>query len=269
MAGRKMKEPERSRPVALITGGTRGIGLGIAESLAREGYDLALCGRRSRRSVESVLRSLAGDGRSIHYVQADVAEKESRIRLLKEVRKRLGRLNVLVNNAGMAPPVRADILESTWESFDTVMRVNLSGPYFLTQQCAAWMIDQKQEDPASDFCIINISSVSATVVSVNRGEYCISKAGLSMATQLWAARLGEYDIPVYEIRPGVTETDMTAGKKVKQKYDRLIAGGLLVEPRWGRPEDMGKAAAMLVRGDLPYSTGQVLVMDGGLTLQRL
>jgi 3-oxoacyl-[acyl-carrier protein] reductase len=163
--------------------------------------------------------------------------------------------------------VRADILDATEESYELVMKINLQGPYFLTQAVANWMIEQRRADAAYEGCVINISSISATVASPSRGEYCISKAGVSMATQLWAARLGEFDIPVYEIRPGIIETDMTAA--VKEKYDKLIGEGLLVQARWGAPEDIGKAAAMLARRDLAYSTGQVIMVDGGYSVQRL
>ena len=253
--------------VALITGGTRGIGLGIGECLAEEGFDLALCGRRPEHEIEEVCHSLEKKGVQVRYIRADVARPDDRDRLMEQVQDAYGRLNVLVNNAGIAPAVRADILEATEESFETVLRVNLQGPYFLTQRAANWMIRQKQQDPDVSCCIINVSSISATVVSVNRGEYCISKAGIAMATQLWAARLGEHGIPVYEIQPGVIATDMTSG--VKEKYDRLIEEGLLVEARWGLPRDIGTAAAMLARGDLSYATGQVLVVDGGLRLPRL
>jgi len=163
--------------------------------------------------------------------------------------------------------VRADILEASEESFQRLMRINLQGPYFLTQAAANWMIEQSRSNRLFRGCIVNISSISATVASPSRGEYCISKAGVSMATQLWATRLGEFGIGVYEVRPGVIKTDMTA--PVTEKYDKLIAEGLCVQPRWGMPEDVGRAVAMLVRGDLPYSTGQVIMVDGGMTLQRL
>jgi NAD(P)-dependent dehydrogenase (short-subunit alcohol dehydrogenase family) len=201
------------------------------------------------------------------YAQADISDTAARAKLMLAVREKFGRLHVLVNNAGVAPKVRADILEATEESFEWVLKVNLQGPYFLTQQCAQWMIEQKKTGPDWRGCVVNISSVSATVASVNRGEYCISKAGLAMATQLWAARLGEFDIPVYEIRPGLIQTDMTAA--VHGKYDQLIAAGLLAQSRWGEPDDVGKAVAVLARGELGYSTGQVLMVDGGLTLRRL
>jgi NAD(P)-dependent dehydrogenase (short-subunit alcohol dehydrogenase family) len=186
--------------------------------------------------------------------------------MVSAIREKFGRLNVLVNNAGVAPKVRADILEATEESYERVMRINLQGPYFLTQAVANWMIEQNGD---GDFegCIVNISSISATVASPSRGEYCISKAGVSMATKLWAVRLGEFGIPVYEVRPGIIKTDMTA--PVTEKYDKLIAGGLLVQARWGLPGDIGKAVAALVRGDLAYSTGQVVMVDGGFGIERL
>ncbi len=253
--------------VALVTGGARGIGLGIATRLAAEGCDLAVCGVRPAAAAEGAVSGLRAPGRDVMYVQADVAVGDDRKRLLAEVNARFGRLNVLVNNAGVAPEVRADILEASAESYDRVMDINLKGPYFLTQAVANWMVRQRKDDAGFQGCIINISSMSASVASPNRGEYCLSKAGVSMATKLWAARLGEFGIPVYEVCPGVVMTDMTAG--VKDKYDRLIAGGLTVQQRWGYPEDVGKAVAMLVRGDLPYSTGQSIMVDGGLTLQRL
>jgi NAD(P)-dependent dehydrogenase (short-subunit alcohol dehydrogenase family) len=160
-----------------------------------------------------------------------------------------------------------DILEATEESYERVMRINLQGPYFLTQAAANWMVSQRKADATFRGSVVNISSISATVASPSRGEYCVSKAGVSMATRLWAARLAEFGITVYEIRPGVVMTDMTA--VVKEKYDKLIAEGLLLQPRWGQPEDIGRAVAMVARGDLAYSTGQVIMVDGGLTLPRL
>lgn len=253
--------------IAWITGGARGIGLGIARSLSAESFDLVLSGRSEPDRVESILASLRETGARVLYLQADVADAAQRTRALDRVKEAFGALHVLVNNAGVAPEVRADLTEMTEASYERVMKINLQGPFFLTQAAANWMIRQKQADPAYRGCIINISSISATVASINRGEYCISKAGLSMATQLWAARLGEYDLPVYEIRPGVTRSDMTAG--VREKYDRMIADGLCVQRRWGEPEDVGRACALLARGELAYSTGQVLHVDGGLTLARL
>jgi 3-oxoacyl-[acyl-carrier protein] reductase len=247
------------RRVALITGGTRGIGLGIAVKLAEAGFTVAISGRRPAEEVQPVLAQLPG---SI-YIQADVASTPDRQRLLETVESQLGGMDVLVNNAGIAPRIRADILEAGEESFDELIATNLRGPYFLTQSVASWMI----RHPAADRSIINISSVSATVASVNRGDYCIAKAGIAMATKLWAVRLAEHGIGVYEVRPGIIETDMTAG--VKGKYDALIESGILLQKRWGTPEDIGTAVSMLARGQLPYATGAVLVLDGGLTMARL
>lgn len=255
------------KPVALITGAGRGIGLAIAKCLAKDGHDIAACGVREEPGVADALRELRELGAETLYCRADVSDAAARARMLDQTRARFGRLNVLVNNAGVAPKVRADILEATEESFERLMKINLQGPYFLTQAAARWMIAQKKDDAAFKGCIINISSISAAVASTARGEYCISKAGVSMATQLWAARLGEFDIPVYEIRPGIIQTDMTAG--VQGKYDKLIGEGLLVQPRWGLPEDVGRAAAMMARGDIAYSTGQVLMVDGGFSVRRL
>jgi NAD(P)-dependent dehydrogenase (short-subunit alcohol dehydrogenase family) len=186
---------------------------------------------------------------------------------MDRIQKYFGRLNVLVNNAGVAPKERKDILDATEKSFDYVIKTNLNSAYFLSQLAANWMIRQQNEDAGFTGSIINVSSISATVASVNRGEYCVAKAGMSMATQLFAVRLGEFNIPVYEVRPGVTATDMTSG--VKDKYDKLIEEGLTVQKRWGLPEDVGLAVAALAKGDFPYSTGQVIMVDGGLTLPRL
>jgi NAD(P)-dependent dehydrogenase (short-subunit alcohol dehydrogenase family) len=201
------------------------------------------------------------------YCRGDVAVAADRQAIVDAVRARFGRLDVLVNNAGVAPNVRADILEATEDSFDRVVGINLKGPYFLTQLVARWMIEQRQADAEFRGVIVNVSSVSATEASINRGDYCISKAGVSMATQLWAHRLAEYGIAVYEVRPGIITTDMTA--PVKEKYDQLFANGLTVENRWGAPADVGRAVAMLARGELTYATGNVLNIDGGLTLRRL
>jgi len=252
--------------VALVTGGTRGIGLAIARALAAEGCHLALSGRRPAHEVSGVVSDLAASGAAVAYVRSDIADSSERAALVAAVRERFGRLDVLVNNAGVSPIVRADILEAGEESFDRLIRTNLAGPYFLTQAVANWMIEQAGE---RDFrgCVVTITSVSATVPSTNRGDYCISKAGLSMSSSLWAVRLAEYGIPAFEVRPGIVYTDMSAG--AKEKYDRLIAEGLLLQPRWGEPDDVGRAVAMLVRGDLAYSTGSVVMVDGGLTVPRL
>jgi 3-oxoacyl-[acyl-carrier protein] reductase len=255
------------RKVALVTGGGRGIGFGISKCLAVEGCDVVVCGVRPEEMVRDALDELRGLGADVLYCCADVADSEARNLMLSEIKGRFGRLDVLVNNAGVAPKVRADVLESTEESFEWVMRVNVQGPYFLTQAVANWMVEQRKTDPEFAGCIVNISSVSATIPSISRGEYCISKAALSMTTKLWAVRLGEFDITVYEVCPGLVKTDMT--RPVWEKYDELINEGLLVQARWGFPEDVGRAVAMMVRGDIGYSTGQVIVIDGGMTLQRL
>jgi len=255
------------RSVSLVTGAARGIGLGIAECLAREGHDIAVADMLPQADAATGMEGLKRLGAEVLYVQGDISKAEDRARMLEEIRGKFGRLNALVNNAGVAPKVRADLLDATEESYEWVMKINLQGPYFLTQLAARWFVEQKKADPKFAACIVNISSVSAEVASINRGEYCISKAGISMATKLWATRLGEFDIPVYEIRPGVIETPMTSG--VKEKYDRLIGQGLCIQPRWGQPSDIGRAVAMLARGDLPYSTGQAIFVDGGMSVQRL
>ena len=255
------------RQVALVTGGTRGIGLGIARALAEGGFDLALCGLREGGEVAPVLAELRGGGASVDYFRADIGERADRVRLVSEVGDAFGRLNVLVNNAGMAPAARVDLLEAREESFEQLLRVNLQGPYFLTQGVARWMLDQKSSSEGWSGCVVNVTSVSATHASPNRGEYCVSKAGLAMASRLWAVRLAEAGIPVYEVRPGIIRTDMTAG--VAEKYDRQISEGLVPQGRWGTPEDVGRVVAALARGDAAYSTGAVVVVDGGLTIPRL
>lgn len=242
--------------IALVTGGTRGIGLGIARALQQEGFEIAACGMRA-----------TCEHKEFFYCQCDVGDAGARVRMLDAIRQRFGRLHVLVNNAGVAPNERRDILDATEESFEQVLRANLQGPYFLTQAVAKWMVEQKKVDANYGGCVVNISSISATIASVNRGDYCISKAGVAMATQLWAARLGEFEIPVYDVRPGVIKTDMTS--PVTGKYDKLLAEGLTIQRRWGTPEDVGRAVAALARGDMPYSTGAVILVDGGLTIQRL
>ncbi len=255
------------RSVALVTGAGRGIGLGIAKALAAEAHDIVVADIHAPDVVAAALDELRELGAEVLYCRADVSAAAARAGMLVEIRAKFGRLDVLVNNAGVAPKVRADILEATEVSYERVMKINLQGPYFLTQAVANWMVAQQKADAAFAGCIVNISSISAEVASPSRGEYCLSKAGVSMATMLWAARLGEFGIPVYEIRPGVIMTDMTA--VVKEKYDKLIGEGLCVQKRWGYPDDIGKAVAMLVRGDLAYSSGQVIRVDGGMTLQRL
>jgi len=254
------------KKVALITGGSRGIGYGIAKHLAENGFDLAINGVRPADSIKDVLNYLRNAGADTLYCQGDISSTVDRKKIIQQVKKHFGKLHLLVNNAGIPPVERRDILEMSEESYDQVLSVNLKGAFFLAQQAANWMIELKKTDKEFAGCIINISSISATVASVNRGEYCISKAGLSMVSKLLAVRLGEFDIPVFEVRPGIISTDMTAG--VKDKYDRLINEGLSVQKRWGYPDDVGKAVSALAMGNFPYSTGQVIMVDGGLTLLR-
>ncbi len=255
------------KKVVLITGGSRGIGLGIARRMVLKDFSLAINGIRKPDLVEGVLSDLAKHGPEVKYYQGDIGHAEDRRKIVDRVVKEMGRIDILVNNAGVAPKERKDILETTEESFDHVIGVNLKGTFFLTQLVANQMVRQKRENTEVFNCIINVSSISATIASVNRGEYCISKAGTAMVTALFAARLGEYDIPVYEIRPGIVKTDMTAG--VKEKYDKLLENNLCIQARWGEPDDVGKVAASLAEGNFPYSTGQVIMVDGGLSLPRL
>ncbi len=255
------------REVVLITGGSRGIGFGIAMQLAQAGYDIVINGVREASAVQDKVQELQNAGAKILYCQANISSSADRSRMLTEIEQFFGRLDILVNNAGIAPRERKDILEATEESFSELIDTNLKGPYFLTQAAANWMIDQKKANKNFGGAIINISSISAIVASVNRGEYCVAKAGVSMATQLFAVRLAEFNIPVYEVRPGIIHTDMTAG--VTEKYDRLIEGGLTLQKRWGYPEDVGKAVLALAKGYLPYSTGQIINVEGGMLMHRL
>lgn len=262
-------------PVSLITGASRGIGRGIALELAKFGHDLVI----NYAGNVAAAQTTAGDctaaaqtvGKTIRaeICQADISKSEDRIKLIAFTREKFGRLDLLVNNAGVAPNVRADILEAGEASFDRLMAINVKGPYFLTQLAARWMIDQiKGSKP--EVCspkIITISSVSAYTASTNRGDYCVSKAALSMLTPLFAARLAEYGINVYEIRPGVIATDMTGA--VKEKYDQLIAEGLTPVQRWGTPEDIGRAVTAIAGNAFPFSTGEVINVDGGFHLRRL
>jgi 3-oxoacyl-[acyl-carrier protein] reductase len=270
---------DRIPPVALITGGARGIGLGIANALAADGCRLALNGVRDESDVADVLESLRSEhGVDVLYCQGDVSSGDDRQRIIDQVRDRFGRMDVLVNNAGITSPGRKDILEADGESFDRVVGVNLKGPFFLTQLAANWMIEQRNDPAIPDAhsirdgsplrrSIVNVSSVSAEIVSVNRGDYCLTKTATRMATHLWAVRLAEFDIDVFEVQPGIIRSDMTAA--VTEKYDRLIAEGLTHERRWGEPADVGRAVAALVRGDIPYATGQVLKIDGGMTIRAM
>lgn len=256
-----------SKKTALVTGGARGIGFGIAEALANENFNIVVADIQEEKNVMENMNALKKAGAEVLYCRGDISSSSDRVKLTDEIKKKFGVLNVLVNNAGVAPSVRADILDATEESYERVMKINLQGPYFLTQLVAKMMIEQKRSSPDFSGCIVNISSISAETASVSRGEYCISKAGISMATKLWAVRLSEFEIPVYELRPGIIMTDMTAG--VKEKYDKLISEGLLLQKRWGLPADIAKTVAMMARGDIAYSTGQVINIDGGFSVSRL
>lgn len=253
--------------VALVTGGSRGIGFGIANRLARENWSLAINGVRPEDDVAEPLAELRTLGGRVEYVRGDVGDADDRERMVAETLDAFGRIDALVNNAGITSIGRKDLLEATEESWDRVFDVNLKGPFFLTQLVANHMVRQRETHTDFRGRIVNVSSVSAEFVSTNRGDYCLTKAAAGMATKLWAARLAEFGIDVYEVRPGVIESDMTAG--VKEKYDRLIAEGLTLEPRWGTPDDVGRTVATLLRGDIPYATGQVLKIDGGMTTRRL
>ncbi len=256
-----------ARKVALVTGGRRGIGLGIARSLAADGVHLVIADICEEGEAADAIGELEALGARVLFVRADISVDAQRRHLMDAVGASFGRLDTLVNNAGVAPAERADILDAGEESFERLMRINLQGPYFLTQLAANWMIEQKKADAAFAGSIVFVTSVSASAASVNRGDYCLSKAGLSMAAKLWAVRMAEFGVCVYDVRPGVIATDMTA--PVKEKYDRMFADGLALQARWGYPEDVCKAVAALVRGDIPYATGQVVNIDGGMTVQTL
>lgn len=260
-------------PVALITGGSRGIGRGIALKLAELGYDLVInyAGNEAAAKDTAAACAAVGASRSIRseVCQGDISLSDDREKLITFTRERFNRLDLLVNNAGVAPTTRADILEASEESFDRLIAINVKGPYFLTQLAARWMIQQTQsaEARAARPKIVTISSISAYTASINRGDYCVAKAALSMLTPLFASRLAEHGINVYEIRPGIIATDMTSG--VKEKYDTLIQSGLTPIPRWGTPEDVGRAVAAIAQDLLPFSTGEVINVDGGFHIRRL
>ena len=248
-------------PVALITGGSRGIGRGIALELAGIGHDLLINYASNEAAAKETAQQCAKRGRRAEIFRADIAKGNERRSLVEFCREKFGKVDLLVNNAGVAPEVRADILEASEESFDRLININVKGPYFLTQLVAKWMIDQ------SSGKIVTISSVSAYAASVNRGDYCLAKAALSMMTSLYATRLAQHGIRVYEIRPGIIETDMTS--VVKPKYDKMIAEGLTPIRRWGTPADVAKAVAAIAQDLLPFSTGEVINVDGGFHIRTL
>jgi 3-oxoacyl-[acyl-carrier protein] reductase len=261
-----------SRPVVLVTGSSRGLGRGIAVCCARAGFDIAIhfAGNESAAQETVRLCQSAATNQNQQFLpfQANIGIASDRLRLFDQLLSRFSRLDALVNNAGMAPRVRADITETSEESYDEVMGVNLKGPYFLSQLAARhWLKHPNQSLLPAGYKLLFITSISADTASINRGEYCLSKAGLAMAAQLWATRLANDGVQVFEIRPGIMETDMTAG--VKDKYDKLISEGLVPQKRWGTPEDVGLAVESILKGAFPFSTGQVISVDGGFHLKRL
>jgi NAD(P)-dependent dehydrogenase (short-subunit alcohol dehydrogenase family) len=262
------------RQVAIVTGGSRGIGRAIAIELAGLGFDIVINhydftadGKPDETAAQKTLADIETKGARCLSLRGDVSSDADRAALVKAVKDEFGRCDMLVNNAGVAPLKRIDLLEATETSFDRVLGINLKGPYFLTQMLAKWMIEQKKQFPERSFRIVNIGSMSSYTSSPARGEYCISKAGVSMMTMLYADRLAEFGIGVFEIRPGIIETDMTS--VVKEKYDKLIADGITPIKRWGQPEDVAKAVSAIAEGKLDFSTGQVINVDGGFHLRRL
>ncbi len=262
------------RPVAIITGASRGIGKGIAKELASLGYDLVVNyfdftaeGKPDESKALQTQKEIKGLGAACEILRGDISSPEARNSLVALAKSKFGRCDMLMNNAGVAPSKRMDLLEATEDSFDRVLGINLKGPYFLTQKVANWMIEQKKAYPERAFRIVSTGSISAYTSSPARGEYCVSKAGISMMTKLYADRLAEYGIGVFEISPGIIMTDMTS--VVKDKYDKLIAEGLTPIQRWGLPEDIGKAVGAIAEGRLDFSTGQIINVDGGFHLRRL
>ncbi len=252
---------------ALITGAGRGIGRAIAVGLAAEGFQVAVNYHSNSSAADEALElcRAAGAPKAV-AVQADISIPAEASKLLETVEAELGQVDVLINNAGRAPSERADILEASRESFDDLLSVNLAGPYFLTQAVArTWLADT--ESATRRRAVAFISSISAETVSLNRGEYCISKAGIAMASKLWAARLAPHQIPVIEIRPGIMKTDMTSA--VQDVYDKKIADGLVPQRRWGVPEDIARITSALARGDLDFCSGAVVYADGGFHISRL
>jgi 3-oxoacyl-[acyl-carrier protein] reductase len=254
-------------PVALVTGSSRGIGRAIALRLAQDGHAVVVNYHSSAGAAAEVVCQVEAAGQVAVAVQADVARSDDRSRLIQQTLDRFGRIDVLVNNAGITSPGRKDLLEATEESWDTVFATNLKGPFFLAQACAREMIHRIGDGSISRGTIVNVSSISAYAVSTNRADYCMAKAALEMMTWLLADRLAEQKIRVYEVCPGVIASDMTA--PVREKYDRLIAEGLSPIRRWGQPEDVAGAVAMLASGVLAFSTGDRINVDGGFHIRRL
>jgi NAD(P)-dependent dehydrogenase (short-subunit alcohol dehydrogenase family) len=252
--------------VAMVSGGSRGIGLAVSRRLLADGFCVSILGTKPEEQVELTLQQLRQAG-PVHYCQGNLGDQADRVRFLAETLAAWGRIDCLVNNAGVAPLERADVLEMSEASYDRVMNINLKGPVFLSQLVAARMLHQPLRPDGFRGTIISISSVSADTVSLNRAEYCLSKAGISMLTQILAARLAEAAIPVFEVRPGIIQTDMTA--QVQQKYDLMIEHGVFPMRRWGQPDDVASAVALLASGALTYATGECLHIDGGFHIRRL
>jgi NAD(P)-dependent dehydrogenase (short-subunit alcohol dehydrogenase family) len=257
----------KNKKTALVTGAARGIGNSIAVQLASEEYNVAILDVFDEALAEEGIKKVKDKGGDVIYIKGDITSDESRRYAVDKILDCFGRIDVLVNNAGVAPKIRMDILETTEESMDFVLGVNLKGTFFLTQLVANKMIEQMKLVDKIKPKIINISSMSAYTSSTQRGEYCISKAGVSMVTKLFADRLAEYGINVFEIRPGIIYTDMTS--VVKEKYDKLIENGLTPVKRWGYPEDIANAVSVLCSGKLDFSTGEVINVDGGFHIRRL
>lgn len=256
-----------NKRVALVTGASRGIGRGIALALAQSGWTVVINYRGQVEAAQATAQDVVTLGGRSLVVQADIGQAEDRARLIAAPLEAFGRLDLLVNNAGMAPRKRMDILETTEASYDEVMAVNLKGPFFLTQAAAKAMVQLVHAGAVERPLIVNIGSMSAYTSSPNRAEYCLSKAGVGMMTALFADRLAEFGIHVYEVRPGIIATDMTS--VVKERYDRLIGEGLTPIRRWGEPDDIGRAVVALAEGYFPFSTGEVINVDGGFHLRRL
>ncbi|MBL8131761.1 MAG: 3-ketoacyl-ACP reductase [Anaerolineae bacterium] len=256
-----------SERVALVTGAARGIGRAIALALGARGWSVVINYRGSRDAAETAAAEIGASGGEAISVQADVSQAADRDRLVEAAIAWRGGIDLLVNNAGVAPRRRADLLETSEESYDEVMAINLKGPFFLSQRIAREMIRAREAGRPGAPKIVNIGSISAYTSSISRSEYCLAKAGMGMMTQLFADRLAQHGINVYEVRPGIIATDMTEG--VTEKYDRLIADGLTPIRRWGQPEDVARIIAALADDALPFSTGEVINVDGGFHMRRL
>jgi 3-oxoacyl-[acyl-carrier protein] reductase len=262
-----LRDETEDKPVALVTGAARGIGAAIALELAKNGFDVAINDICEEEQAKPTVNQIRATGATTIFIKADISNAEGRSLILDVMRKEFSRIDILVNNAGIAPMSRVDLLEASEESFDRVLKVNLKGPYFLSQLIAKWMIQLRQDEGRSKMKIVNIASISSYTSSPSRGEYCVSKAGVSMMTKLFADRLAEYGINVYELRPGIIYSPMT--EPVREKYDKLIAEGVTPIKRWGTPEDVAMAVTAIAKDHFPFSTGSVFDIDGGFHLRRL